>query len=96
MPHLWVTEPTFLGLNINKTRSGVRKNFFSSSQNLLENTALRLCSAHLVLGSVTALLSLEAADQNRARWASYTQDMGLHLGQKQRPLNGREMPHSRG
>ena len=29
-PHLWVTEPTFLGLNINKTRSGVRSNFFPS------------------------------------------------------------------
>lgn len=95
-PHLWVTEPTFLGLNINKTTSGVRSNFFSSSQNLLENTALRLCSARLVLGSVTALLSLEAADQNRASWAPYPQDMGPHLGQKQRPLNGSEMPHSRG
>ena len=27
-PHMWVTEPTFLGLNIHKTRSDVRNNFF--------------------------------------------------------------------
>lgn len=62
------------------TRTAHQARLGSSSQHLLENTALQLCRAHLALGSVMMLLPHKAADQNRVSWAPCMQGMGFILG----------------
>lgn len=62
------------------TRTAHQARLGSSTQHLLENTALQLCCARLALGRVTTLPPCEAADQNRVSWAPCMQGMGFILG----------------